>query len=111
MKASNPSRFRDLHLLVDRGKQAEQYQEDGMHLSPAALEQARIEMEQNYQAQEWRKQHKLQAALGIRWTGLATFGMVLCLGGFYALIKYGTIEPYPPTPPRFVLTQWLKHHP
>jgi hypothetical protein len=108
MKPSTPGRFRDLHLLLDRQKQFEQSEETSMRISTGELEQARMEMEQNYQQQVWKKQHKVQSFLGIRVSALSNYGMLLVMGAVYFWLKYGTIDPFPQSPPRFTLTQWFK---
>lgn len=108
MKPSPPGRFRDLHLLIDRQRQIEQDEEASIRLSSAELEQARAEMEQNYQHQIWKKQHKVQSFFGIRVSALSNYGMLLVMGAVYFWFKYGAIQPFPQSPPRFTLTQWLK---
>lgn len=109
MKLSPPGRFRNLHLLVDRQKQVEQNEED-MRLSPAELESARLEMEQNYQHQLWKNKHRIQSFLGVRLTTLSTYGMVLTAFAAYFYLKYGTIDPSTEPSPKVSITQWLKEY-
>jgi len=108
MKPSPPGRFKDLHLLLDRQKQAEQSEDVELKVTPAELDQARVEMEQNYQDQLWKKQHRIQSFFGIRLTPIAIYGMILVFGAAYFWLKYGTLGPFPQAPPRFTVTQWLK---
>jgi hypothetical protein len=108
VKPSPPGRFRNLHLLLDRQKQAEAREENAIRLSAGDLNRARQEMEQNYENQQWKKKHKIQSVLGIRLSPISTYGMVLVFGAVYTWLKYGTIEPFPTNPPRFTITQWFK---
>jgi len=108
MKPSPPGRFRDLHLLLDRQKQAEQDEAPSLRLSPVDLEKARLEMERNYQHQIWKKEHKLQSFFGVRLTAMSNYGMLLVMGAVYFWIKYGSIDPFPASPPRFTVTKWLQ---
>jgi hypothetical protein len=108
MKPSPPGRFRDLHLLIDEEKRAERAHEQGMYISPQALEGARQEMEANYEHMVWKKEHKIQGLLGIRLSPLAVYGMILVIGAAYIWFKYGTIEPFPKSQPNFTITQWLR---
>lgn len=110
MKVSPPGRFRDLHLLLDRQKQIEQDETPSIRLSAAELSQARAEMEQNYQYQIWKKQHKVQSFLGIRVSALSNYGMLLVMGAAYIWLKYGSIEPFTQAAPRFTITQWFKEY-
>ena len=95
-------------MLLDRQKQVEHSEVSNTKFSPSELERARLEMEQNYQHQLWKKKHKVQSLLGIRLSAISNYGMILVMGAVYFWLKYGTLDPFTQTPPRFSVTQWFK---